>query len=461
MAPAKHPGMKERNIYGEDLERQLKDKVDQYKMYPSDRVWNEVHSSLHSRKRKFVVGMGFLIGGMLFLAGTQLILPSKKVSTAGIAKVSTPSKPAPANNLHNFTAGSFAIPETMNSGEHNNLGILPVNSLSLAVSPEYVSIQQSPEENMTEYAPETIQSAGRLKPVQITGENSPAKSSATPVVAEFDETLTSTSNPTINKVSSELVAEMSTRQLTHIRNDRLSWEIYIAPTLNTHYLNGLNYQTMTQVIPASPIMVVHVANVNGFVDNTPVMGYVVGGNILYRISKNISLKAGLEFSFSRYYIKAYNPAPGQATTVLSSYLGYLADSITNFNSTPTVNKNPQHYQNRYYQLSVPIGVDMKVAGKNKLQFHMGATLQPSYLLNTDAYVLTDDYSSYTKDPQAFRRWNLIAGAEAYISYGTGKIRWELGPQVRYQIFSTYRNSYPLQENMLNYGIRIGISKSIW
>jgi hypothetical protein len=33
--------------------------------------------------------------------------------------------------------------------------------------------------------------------------------------------------------------------------------------------------------------------------------------------------------------------------------------------------------------------------------------------------------------------------------------------VRYQIFSTYKNSYPLQENMLNYGIRIGISKSIW
>ena len=91
---------------------------------------------------------------------------------------------------------------------------------------------------------------------------------------------------------------------------------------------------------------------------------------------------------------------------------------------------------------------------------MGATLQPSYLLNTDAYVLSDDYSSYIKNAQAFRRWNLIAGAEVYISYGIGKLRWELGPQVRYQIFSTYKNSYPLQENMLNYGIRIGISKSI-
>ena len=105
-------------------------------------------------------------------------------------------------------------------------------------------------------------------------------------------------------------------------------------------------------------------------------------------------------------------------------------------------------------------MDLNVAGKGKLQLHVGATLQPTYLLNTDAYVLSDDYSSYIKDAQAFRRWNLNAGAEVYLSYAVGKIRWEIGPQARYQIFSTYKNSIPLQENMMNYGIRIGISKSI-
>jgi hypothetical protein len=103
---------------------------------------------------------------------------------------------------------------------------------------------------------------------------------------------------------------------------------------------------------------------------------------------------------------------------------------------------------------------MRVAGNGKLQLHIGATVEPSYLLNTDSYVLSGDFTSYSKQPQVFRRWNLNAGAEAYISYAIGKIRWEIGPQVRYQIFSTYKNDYPFQENMLNYGIRIGISKSI-
>lgn len=222
---------------------------------------------------------------------------------------------------------------------------------------------------------------------------------------------------------------------------------------------------MAQSMPNSPIMVVHFANVNGFVDNTPSMGYDVGGNILYRISKNISLKAGLDFSFNRYFIKVYNSGGSQASATLSTYFGYMNDtSSANLNSgtgsAGSINKNPEHFQNRYYQISLPVGVEMKLAGNSKVQLHMGVTLQPSYLLNTDAYVLSDDFSSYVKNAEAFRRWNLIGGVEAYISYPIGKVRLELGPQVRYQIFSTYKNSYPLQENMLNYGIRIGISKSI-
>jgi Outer membrane protein beta-barrel domain len=207
-------------------------------------------------------------------------------------------------------------------------------------------------------------------------------------------------------------------------------------------------------------MLVNVSNVNGFVDNTPMLGYNLGGNILYHLSKNISLKAGLEFSFNRYYIRAYNSGSPQTSVALSSYFGYVADSLNASVQNTGTDKNPQHFQNRYYQLSLPVGVEMKVAGNGKVQLHIGASLQPSYLLNTDAYVLSQDFKGYVKDPQAFRRWNLNAGAEAFVSYSVGNIRWELGPQIRYQFFSTYKNSYPLQENMLNYGIRIGISKTI-
>jgi hypothetical protein len=454
--------MKERILYEEEFEKQLKEKADQFKMYPSDRVWNEVYSSLHIRRRRFVAGMTFLIGGILILAGSQLIFPTKNsVSKIITAKNNIATKPATAGSLQSFATNSFA-PNTMDNSEvqHNVDGALNSGlpfDLRSGISP----MQESRPDEMHESLPEKIQINNHVKAIQPSDLKVSEKAATPLIISEVNQNESSASaNPIVNSVSADLVPEKSVAELTHIHHDKLSWELYIAPTLNTHYLYGLNYQTMAQSVQSAPIMVVHVANVNGFVDNTPVMGYDVGGNILYRISKNISLKAGLDFSFNRYYIKAYNSNPTQASATLNSYLGYVADSLVNSNSGISTDKNPQHYQNRYYQLSLPVGVEMNVAGNGKLQLHVGATLQPSYLLNTDAYVLSNDYSSYTKDPQAFRRWNLIAGTEVYLSLAVGKVRWEIGPQVRYQIFSTYKNSYPLQENMLNYGIRIGISKSI-
>jgi len=447
--------MKDRNIYGDEFEKQLKDKADQFKMYPSDKVWNEIHSSLHTRRRRFVVGMSFLIGSILILAGSQLISPAKNTAPKIIsAKNINPAKPATAADLHTYTANGFTTALPNNPGDPHADGTLNTTVPFMLRS----SVQEYTAEE-TEPLPQKMQTSAHIKTIPPAELNVSGKSDALLAIPGLNESESTSAYTAGNKLSTELNPEKSVTQLTHIRNDRFSWEIYIAPTLNTHYLNGLNYQNLSQPTQAAPIMVGYFTNVNGFVDNTPLMGYDLGGNLLYRISKNISLKAGLEFSFSRYYIKAFNSNSGQASATLNSYFGYIADSLVNTNSG-NINKNPQHYQNRYYQLSIPIGVVMKVAGNGKVQLHLGATLQPSYLLNTDAYVLSDDYSTYIKDPQAFRRWNLIAGAEAYISYGVGKMRWELGPQVRYQIFSTYKNSAPLQENMLNYGIRIGISKTI-
>lgn len=452
--------MKERNLYNDEFERQLKEKADQFKMYPSDKVWNEVHSSLHTQKRRFVIGMSFLIGSILFIAGTQLISPVHNSHNKSItAKINSTAKPAAGANLPDFTVGNFEAVPLNNSVDQAGTGERRSGTTSFLLRPAITSEKSTPE--TPEYL--TEKNTIHAKPIQPAEQTVSKNSETTVSTADIMKSMKSViNNPAPEIIAADKISEKTGSQLSHNRSDRYSWEIYITPTLNTRYLNGINYRTMAQALPTAPIMVVHIANVNGFVDNTPVLGYNVGGNILYRISKNISLKAGLEFSFSRYYINTYNSGQGQSAASLSSYFGYVADSLISLsNGSGTIDKNPERYQNRYYQLSIPVGVDMKVVSKGKFQVHLGATLQPSYLLNTDAYVLSNDFSSYTKDAEAFRRWNLIAGAEAYISYGAGKIRWEIGPQVRYQIFSTYKNSYPLQENMLNYGIRFGISKSIW
>jgi hypothetical protein len=454
--------MKERFYFDDELEKQLKEKSDQFKMYPSDRVWNEVHRALHTRRKRFVAGMGLLTAGILILAGVQLISPSSSGNTARHrAAPASPVAPeaAPALDLSAFNAFSE------NAGNPDKLANTHGQSGRPAFSP-FTAFTVDPADDgqgsgsPVQVSPEigTVSGRDRTADIMAPAMNSRTASLALEEKEPLKQNLPELADPSDLAQASEKPGSAG-RHIIH--NDRFSWEIYVSPTLNTRHLDGMDYQQINRAMQNAPITVVRFANVNGFVDNTPALGYDLGGNLLYRLSKSFSLKAGLQFSFSRYFIRAYNANPLQSSAALNSYFGYIADSLNGYIPGRVTNpKNAQHLQNQFYQLSMPVGFEWKLAGKGKLEFHIGATIQPGYLLNRDAYVLSDDYSSYSKEPAELRRWNVNAGAEAFISYRIGKMRVNLGPMVRYQILSTYRDSYPLKENLTNYGLRLGFSKTI-
>ena len=54
-----------------DFERQLRDYANQYKMYPSKRVWKGIQSSLHHRRRRFTLS---LLGAILITTSVITIL---------------------------------------------------------------------------------------------------------------------------------------------------------------------------------------------------------------------------------------------------------------------------------------------------------------------------------------------------------------------------------------------------
>jgi hypothetical protein len=117
-------------------------------------------------------------------------------------------------------------------------------------------------------------------------------------------------------------------------------------------------------------------------------------------------------------------------------------------------------KNQYYQFSLPVGLELKVLGNDRLQFNIAGTIQPTYLLNKNSYLITTDYKNYTKAPSLVRRWNMNAGAEAFLSYARGDVKWQVGPQFRYQLLSSYDKAYPIKEYLMEYGIKIGITKTI-
>jgi len=77
----------ERNFYNEEFEQFLKQKADQFKMYPSESAWKEIHRSLHPRKKWYGIG-----GIFLFLTAALVFINNQSILTTPSKAVKSPEK---------------------------------------------------------------------------------------------------------------------------------------------------------------------------------------------------------------------------------------------------------------------------------------------------------------------------------------------------------------------------------
>ena len=96
--------------------------------------------------------------------------------------------------------------------------------------------------------------------------------------------------------------------------------------------------------------------------------------------------------------------------------------------------------------------------------HLGisaeGSVQPTFALNTNTYLLSTDYKHYTDGHDFIRKWNINTSAGFNITYQQGAYSYMIGPQIRYQHLPTYSNLYPVKEYLIDYGIRLGITRQI-
>jgi hypothetical protein len=557
--------MKESNFYSDEFEQLIREKTEQYKMYPSENVWKGVHNSLHTKRKWFISSMAVLVTGILFFSGKELLAPSRSIShklaAAGLAasdgQNADPARSGQSeDNAHaNFVRLHPAVPAA-------GSGHQPQNHLAITISHPVVSLPDLSEllshaVQLPEEAPSLIASEPGLLDswlVRSTADNSsPRRNSeahnnsaesvreTTPITRETAEVLPSkmtgsdrdaddlfvrgvieslsakgrqpaytygsiSRNPSPRQSSatgrikdSAAAARASTAEIGE-RSDlsrvnwlhdyavyslppspsrgRLFFQLILAPTVNYRNLSGGTPASAKEL--TGGVSTPRPGDVQNWVDRSPAPGFEFGANLLYRVTRNLTVKGGLQFNYSRYKMIAYTNPPSQPQSQTASasannsnyWTPYgnrvLLDSVAasqpiqGQNQSIPYNTVQATLYNDYYQLSAPIGFDLRILGNERLQFNIGATIQPSYLLNTDSYILSSDYTSYTKEPSAFRRWNLSGGVEAFLSYQSGPIRWQLGPEFRYQLFSSYLSggANPISENLKGYGIRLGITKPL-
>ncbi|HEX9509050.1 MAG TPA: outer membrane beta-barrel protein [Puia sp.] len=530
--------MKESNFYSDEFEQLIREKTEQYKMYPSEKVWKGIHGSLHTKRRWFIGSMSLLITGILFFAGKELIAPAgrpglaKKSLALNTAASSAPSK-ATEESLPSTSFSTLRPGPAVVAGRHNNAATdessdrQPYKEITITISdpvirqPDLSEIlshavhlpsttpalsviaargvngnviniigeEKGAADNEKEYTDLTaaekehmeiiVNGRGDGRVVRMARNNAPSKNSlavtrSVPEPAANAETLTDSAAQAV-KPSPTLLTEAIDQQRVNWLQDyavynlssaaktgRKFLQLYLSPTVNYRTLSGGDFAPPKSIVQNVPVSLTHIGDAKKYVDHTPALGLEVGGSLLYRVTRNLTLKAGLQFNFSRYKIKAYSSSPQQATIALNSYYGYYLDSITAYSSIRNFGgKKVESLNNDYYQLSAPLGFELRVLGNERLQLNVAATIQPTYLLNTNSYLLTTDYTNYTKEPSLFRRWNVNGGIETFLSYKfRNGVRWQIGPEFRYQLLSTYNNQYPIHENLKGFGFRIGLVKEL-
>lgn len=571
--------MKENSFYSDDFEELIRGKTEQYKMYPSENVWKGVHSALHTKRKWFIGSMAFLVTGILFMAGRELIFPSNhpalhKSATGAVADVAKPAvENTPRAPMAILRPGNTAAAARHNDSDNNiasqewdpavagisiTVGhpVLSQSDLSEWLSHVVKLPAQAPDlKVIAARTPATdnnalaaltrgddgrgaaddaratgddqragaddqrTQNGGRItadgRDSRIAGDGRVAGDSRTTgsetgtdgltaqsVVESLTargahegryaradaalqtstgtrsgvngQSLLATSAGASTKASAKEIAEAEDAQRANWLHDyamnllettpksgRTYLELSLSPTVSYRSMGGSDAGAdklyplgVNGIPPGGP---------NSYIDHRPGFGFEASGTILYRLTRNLSVKGGLQFNFTRFPIKAYqdNGANGMASTLQSPY-GIMMDSIsaTGMPMARSAKQSSVTVYNDYYQLSAPMGFELRVLGNEQLQFNLAATIAPTYLLNSSSYMLSSGYTRYDKSPTMYRKLNFYAGAEAFLSYRVGNIRWQIGPELRYQLLSSYTSQSGMSEYLKSYGLKIGITKSI-
>jgi hypothetical protein len=246
------------------------------------------------------------------------------------------------------------------------------------------------------------------------------------------------------------------------KESRFQTQYHIAPTISYRKLSENKSYLRNSPQPFSPNSYSALYNsVNSMVTHKPDIGFEFGITEKYSVSEKVRIRAGLQFNVNRYDIKAFHAPFALAAIALNSRRSSGVDSvwaIANYSNVEATSSNKGSWlQNYSFQVSAPVGVELSLKGNDKMQFGIAGSVQPTYVLGDRAYMITSDYKSYTHVPWLLRRWNVNTAFETFVSYQSGRTRWQIGPQVRYQLLSSFITNYPVKENLFDFGLKIGVS----
>jgi len=467
----------ERQFNNGDFEKLLRDNANQYRMYPSEKVWTGIHSTLHTRRRWY--GLTALIMFLVTGSVVSFIIFKDKPGQNDLAQqknidaqqVDVAQNPSPVSKSQ--------VPFTP---AVNKPVAIPIATLSITnINEPYLNIIDPISPNQQE---DVISTNGKLNDVlvleslntditpktELTNsiteqqslyqlnlvENKKISIEAEEVKdAVIEKSITDQSQVAdTDKKMGDLISALASQNAILSKpkkQSKVTAQIYFTPTVSYRKLSENK-----KVYSGSGYIYVPVIDLNNVVKHKPAMGLEFGIEGRYHLSDRLSLKTGLQFNINRYDIKAYAHPTEIATVALSNGFGVdsLA-SLSNYRNFGANNPTANWLENLYFQVGIPVGVELILTDKNDFQWGISGSIQPTYVIGDKAYVISSDYKNYAKFPDLMRRWNISTGFGTFVSYSTGRIKWQAGPHVRYQHLSSFVNELTVKEKLFSVGLKVG------
>jgi hypothetical protein len=439
------------------IEEFILDEVNQHKMYPSGRVWENIRTEVQGKRS--------------WPALTIISLTVLVALTISTFVVTQKSGPISLNNTISKTkviSQKLEKPFTTYHSSAQIAAVKPTNETRIKVTkiePPIAIIQVS---NPIIEAVSTVANdlqAEKNIPTTSTESSFNAKedfeAATTFSTTSSDDKIINTSHlPALIKQpiynNFDLTSSLNSKQ----KNRKYSVQFYATPSASFRVLSDQKVKELIQpsliAIPlTSPTS--QTPTFNQAVRHRPDIGLELGLTFNYPVTNKLQFKTGLQVNIRQYQIDTYETRANAAT--LSLVNGGRIQTVSVMSSyNNNVGFRSAKLNNKVYQIAIPIGLDYQVLKFKKFGIHTQATIQPTYNINKNVYLLSTDYANYAAGNDYVRKWNINTSVGIQFSYQKGNTIWQLGPQIRYQTLPTYNNPYPIKENLIDYGFRIGWSK---
>ena len=473
-----------KNYQDNEFEQFLQDEVSQHRMYPSDQVWAKIRTDVHGNPNWHALTFISLFIICSLTASTLLMSPSANVRFTALKTAPLAQKAIAAHKVASATSTEPYLgviePQIMTNAtivqiEENQLLAQYSQHAITGNSPEptlpYTAVRVKNESAHTasqQQIPNAEQRSFQqleplnLKPIPVKEEKPSLANTEKPNLLK---TISTDKEPIIleDEYLKKIVA--NTKKIAWNKLSKLGFQVYATPSKSYRTLSDADVKEIIQpnAVAASgtqniPLGLNYSAGVNDIVRHRAATGVEIGFAALYKINNRLKFKAGFQLNVRQYNIETFkifnrdlstlsliNNGGIQTINLLSSYnnnAGYKAEQLNN----------------KSYQVSLPIGVQWEILKGNRMSLNAEASVQPTYTINHNSYLLSTDYKNYTEGNNYLRRWNVNTSAGINFSYKSGANIWQIGPQLRYQHLPTYSNQYPLKEHLMDYGIRLGITR---